>query len=111
MATTADCGSTGSVSLGGEITSWTLNLNQDALEATSMASGGFKEFIGCLKDADGTFTTLVPCGAIGASAGVVFTNDKGTWTMDIIITNLSTEVDVNGVVTFNYTFVSTGAIT
>jgi hypothetical protein len=110
MATTAKCGSSGSVSLGGEITSWILNLNQDALEATSMASAGFKEFIGCLQDADGEFTTLVPCGAVGAAAGVTFTNDKGTWTMDIIITNISTKVDVNGVVTFRYTFVSTGAI-
>ena len=111
MSTTAVCGMNGSVSLGGEITSWILNLNVDALDATSMSSGGFKEYIACLKDADGEFTTLVPCGAVGASAGVVFTNDKGTWTMDIIITNINTEVAVDGVVTFRYTFVSTGAVT
>jgi hypothetical protein len=110
MATTAVCGSTGSVDLGGEITSWTLNLNQDVLEATSMASVGNKEFIGCLRDADFTFSTLVACGAVGASAAVTFTNDKGSWTFDAIITDITTEVDVNGVVTFNYTGVSTGVV-
>lgn len=111
MATGAKCGSTGSVSLGGEITKWTLNINQDFPEATSMASSGNKEFVPCLKDADFSFDTLIPCGAVGASAGVVFTNDFGTWTFDCIIDSIATTVDVAGVITFTYGGKSTGAIT
>jgi predicted secreted protein len=112
MATTAVCGSTGSTSLGGEVTRWTLNLNQDTPEVTSMNSAGYKEYISCLRDADGTLTSYTSLGAIGAHASVVLTaGTKGTFTMNIIVTSLSTEVDANGVVTFNYSFVSTGAIT
>ena len=109
--TTAVCGTTGTISLGGEVTKWTLNLNLALQEATSMSSSGNKEYIGCLKDADFTFDTLVACGGIGASAGVVFTNDKGSWTFDAIIDSISTTVDVNGIVTFTYGGKSTGAIT
>ena len=111
MATASKCGSTGSVNGFGEIIKWTLNLNQEALEATSMDSGGVKEYIACLKSADGSFSSLVPGGAIGAHAGVTFTNDLDSWTMDIIITDLKTTVDVNAVVSFEHTFESTGAIT
>ena len=62
--TTAVCGTTGTISLGGEVTKWTLNLNLALQEATSMSSSGNKEYIGCLKDADFTFDTLVACGGI-----------------------------------------------
>ena len=111
MATAAACGSSGSVSLGGEVTKWTLNLNQVLQEATSMSSSGNREYIGCLKDADFTFDTLVACGGVGASAGLVFTNDKDSYTFDFIIDSVSTSVDVAGIVTFTYSGKSTGEIT
>lgn len=111
MATTAICGSTGSVSLGGEIVNWTLNLNRSIHDATSIASAGNKEFIGCLIDADGTFESYTSAGTIGAHASVDFINDSGTWSMDIIVTSLKVDLDVNSIVKFTYTFVSSGAIT
>lgn len=111
MATTGVCGSTGTISLGGEITKWNLDLLCEAVEAVSMASSGAKEYIACLKSATGSFDSLTSVGGAGASAGVVFTNDKGSWTMDIIITSVVTTVDVNSVVTFTYNFESNGAIT
>lgn len=110
-ATNSKCGSTGTVSLGGEITDWTLNLITDSPDATSMSSGGFKEYIACLKGADFTFTSLVPCGAIGAHASVTFTNDLATYTFDAIINDLGTSVDTAGVINFNYSGVATGAVT
>lgn len=111
MATASKCGTTGSISLGGEISKWTLNLNEEAPEVTSMSSDGYKEYIGCLKDADGSFETYVPCGAVGASSAVTFTNDIDSYTMNIIITSLVCDDTVHDAVKFTYNFVSTGAIT
>lgn len=111
MATAAKCGSTGSISLGGEITNWELNLELDVIDATSMASGGKKEYIGCLKSASGTFDSLTACATIGASTGVEFINDVETITCDIIITDLATSTPVGDKVTFKYSWVSTGEVT
>ena len=110
MATTAKCGSSGSISLGGEITSWELNLEEEIPEATSMLSAGYKEYIPCLKSASGTFETLIPCGAIGFETGVDFVNDIETITCDIIITDISLKVDVNDKVVFSYSWISTGSV-
>lgn len=109
-ATAAVCGSTGSTSLGGEIKEWNLNLNEDIPEVTSMSSGGFKEFLPCLRDADGDFESFTSIGAIGARASVDFVNDKYTYTMDIIITDVTLTDAVEDAIRFKYTFVSTGAI-
>ena len=111
MSTTALCGMTGSVSLGGEVSKWTLNLNIETIDVTSMASSGSKEFIGCLKDADGTFESYTPCGGVGASAGLVLTNAADSYTMDAIIESVATEVDVHGAVKFVYSFRSSGEVT
>jgi len=110
MATTAKCGSSGSVSLGGEITNWEIILEEDIPEATSMSSNGNREYIPCLKSASGTFDTLVPCGAIGAHADVDFVNLIETISMDIIVTDLTLTTNVNDKVVFKYAFVSTGVV-
>lgn len=111
MATTAICGTAGTVGLGGEIVRWTLNLNQEAVEVTSTASSGNREYIPCLKSADGTLESYTCPGAVGASAACTFITSKLSKTMNIIITSLSTEVDVKGAVKFTASFVSNGAIT
>lgn len=110
MATTAKCGSTGSISLGGEITNWEVNLNQDIPEATSMASGGTKEYIACLQSADGSFESVTPVGFVGYNAQVDFVNDIETITCDIIITDVTCTVDVADKVVWKYTWVSTGVV-
>jgi len=110
MATNAKCGSSGSVSLGGEITGWTFNELQDIPEATSMLSNGQKEYIACLKDGEGTFDSLISCGAIGLNDSVEFVNDIETIHADIIITDLNLVDDVQSNNKFRYSFVTTGPI-
>ena len=110
MATAAKCGSTGSISLGGELSDWTVILEQDIPEVTSMASKGFKEYISCLKSASGTFSSYIPCGAIGTQLAVDFVNDIETITADIIVTDITVTTDVNDKVQFKYSWVSTGAV-
>lgn len=110
MATTAKCGSTGTVSLGGEVTRWVVNLTMDTPDATSMASSGYREFLGCLNGGNGSFDTLVPAGVIGSHSSVDFTNDNETITGDIIVTDIKVTVPVEDKVVFTYDFVFTGAI-
>ena len=110
MATIAKCGSTGSVSLGGEITAWEVSIELDTPEATSMASSGWKEYISCLKSASGTFTSLIPAGVVGSHTGVDFINDNETISMDIIISDLSISTPVDNRVEFSYSFLSTGEV-
>lgn len=111
MPSTGICGSTGSIGLGGEITKWTVTLNLETPDATSMASGGNREYISCLKDAEFSFESLTSCGSVGSSASMTFTNDDGTITFDGIIEQVTVKTDVDGVVTWSYSGKSTGEIT
>jgi hypothetical protein len=110
MATNAECGTTGSVSLGGEVTQWTFNYNEEVLEATSMASSGAREYIACLKDGDGTWDTFVASGVVGAHGTVDFTNAKQTIQANIIVTSITLGTPVDNQVTYRYSFVTTGPI-
>jgi hypothetical protein len=110
MATAAKCGLSGSVSLGGEITSWDLILEEDIPEATSMESKGMREYIPCLKSASGNYTSLTAAGVIGSQTSVDFVNDIETVTCDIIITDINILDPVDNKVEYKYTWVSTGPI-
>lgn len=110
MATAAKCGSSGSVSLGGEITAWEFNELQDIPEATSMSSSGSREYIACLQSGEGTFDTLVACGAIGVHNSVEFINDTETISCNIIVTDINLVDDVGDADKFRYTFVTTGPV-
>jgi len=111
MATIALCGMTGSTSLGGEVSKWTLNINQEIIDVTSMASSGNKEYIGCLRDADGTFDSYTPAGGTGSVTALTLTNAKASWSFNAIVDSIQTSLDVHGVVKFTYGFKSSGAIT
>lgn len=111
MSTTSVCGSSGSVSLGGEISNWSVTIEQDAPEVTSMASLSNREYIPCLKSATCSFETFISCGAIGSQTGVDFVNDTKTISMDIILTDVSVTDPVDNVITFKYSGVSTGPVT
>jgi len=113
MSTTAVCGISGSVTgLGatGEISNWTVTLEIDTPEVTSFQSLGNREYLSCLSSATCTFDTFVSCGAIGSHAGVVFTNAKGSITMDVILTDVSITDPVDNAVTYKYSGVSTGPV-
>lgn len=118
MATAALCGMSGTVTgITGitEITKWTVDQTIDALDATSMASAGWKERIACLKGATGTFTTVGDEAAVGPDASAVFDTKSGVGgysiSGDIIITKVTINTPVDGVVSFDHEFVFTGTIT
>lgn len=75
-----------------------------------MASASYKEYIACLKSAEGSFDTLVACGAVGAHASVEFISAVETLTFNILVTDITVTTDVNDKVVYRYTFVSTGAV-
>lgn len=112
MSTTAaKCGTSGSVSTGGEIKKWEVDFMVEALDATNMGtSAGNKEFIGCLRSAEGTFSSNTVAGTIGAKISLTLTNAAASYVMDAWIDSIGTTVDVNGIVTFDYSFRSTGTI-
>ena len=110
MATSAKCGTSGSVSLGGEITAWEFNELQDIPEATSMLSAGSREFIGCLKSGEGTFDSLIAAGAIGYQDSVEFINEIETIHANIIVTDINLVDDVSDNNKFRYSYVTTGPV-
>lgn len=112
MATAAICGTTGTVSGGTEVISWTVTKTQEAVEATSMASGGFKERIPCLIGATFSFTAIGAKPTMGAASGQFKTASAGGATISgaIIINKVSVETPVEGVVTFTAEGVFTGAV-
>jgi len=112
MATTSVCGTTGSVSICGEVTNIKIDITLDTPEATSMSSSGNKEFLPCLKGWSGSFDSFLLGTTIGAHASATFTLATGkTVSGNIIITDIKINDEVAGVVTFNYTFNGTGAAT
>ena len=113
MATAAKCGWNGSITgFSGEITKWEFSTDQATLEATNMntSTSGWKEFIACLKSGSGSFTSNIPCGGVGSHASVSFTNDLKTYQAHVIVTGISVKAPVEGKISYDYTFVVTGAI-
>ena len=109
-STSAKCGYNGTISLGGEVTKWEFIEELDTPDATSMTSGGFHEYISCLKSASGSFETQTAMGAVGSHAGVTFEDDVVSYTLDLIVTDIKNAVPVGDKITFTYSFISTGAI-
>ena len=116
-ATTAIAGFSGSITGPTgfvEVTQWKLTLTTAALDATSMASAGFEEFITGLKGAKGTATcqgTVIP--VQGLSAGTLKTASTGGATISgsILIHEVGIGVPVEGKVTYDVSFNFTGSIT
>jgi len=110
LSTQAKCGTGGSTGFGGEVKSWTFTEDLATLEATSMDSAGNKEYIGCLKSGSGSFESYTLAATIGAQTAATFICEEHTYTADIIITNITTTVDVQGLVVFKFDFETTGEI-
>ena len=111
--TNVHCGFDGSTSVGGLITEWKMDLIQDLLDSTNMLTGtnqGWKQYIGGLRSATGSFTTLLPVGGVGALTGVTFINDDGTYTGNIIISKVGSPINVAGIVSYSYDFESSGVM-
>ncbi len=121
MTTTAVSGKAGVVNIGGvvtEVTEWTLEHNVEALEATSMSSGGNREFVAGLEDWSGTFTTQALLNKTGAQAAATFQVGAAAaaatpvFSGAIIITNEPVATPVGGdTVKYAYTYQGTEALT
>ena len=122
MATVALSGKSGTATGEGmrsatEIKNWSATITVDALDATSMASAGWKESIVGLMGGTGTFVAIGTSpisgikGQTGAASIALKTSDTGaTITADAIITSCEVGVPVDGVVTYNCAFTFTGEI-
>ena len=112
MATAAICGMGGVVTgIASEITNWEISRTVDALDATSMASAGWKEKVACLKGATGSAKAFNK-GSIGSASGSFKTASLGGNTISgsIIINRITCTTSVDGLVEFNHEFTFTGAI-
>jgi len=79
-----------------------------------MASGGWKEKIGCLKGGTGNFICLGAKPTIGLHAGCAFVDASiggQTISGDIIINDITSGTPVEDKITFDAKFVFTGTIT
>ena len=115
MSTAALCGMNGSISGTGavEIVSWEITQTVDAIDATSMASNGWKERIACLKGASGTFKSIGVSSTVGAHAGVQFKDAQvGGYSIsgDILVSKITVGTPVDGLVSFDHSFTFTGTI-
>jgi len=118
--TAAVTGKAGVVNIGGaiaEVTQWSMDRNTEAVDATSMDSGGNSEFVDGLFSWSGTFTTLAFINKTGSQAAATFqvgaapsaANPK--FTGALILTNEPVAVPVEGRVEYAYTFQGTAACT
>jgi hypothetical protein len=114
MATTALCGSdavlTG-IAGATEMQSWNINRTVDAQNATSMASGGWAELIACLKGATGTVKCLHAFDTGAYTLSAVTGVGKLSISGKIIVSKVTCDVPVEGLVTWTGDFSMTGAIT
>lgn len=116
-ATTAIAGYDGSITgpTGmGEVTQWKLDITTAQLDATSMASGGYEEFIAGLIGASGnanTQGTVLP--SRGLSAITLKTKSTGGITLSgsAIIGKVGINDPVDGKISYDVDFKMTGSIT
>ena len=117
MATAALAGYNGSIAgpTGTlEIKSWTADMNIVALDATSMASNGYMEYIPGLKGVTGNFKSLAPITAHSGLQALTLKSNKTsggiTLTGSAIISKVTPDVPVDGVVSYDCDFSFTGSI-
>jgi len=113
MSTSAVCGYSGTVTGPAgvtEVTQWEVTLNVAAEEATSMASGGFKEKIACLRSGTFTFRSIGHAAAMGACSISLSTGHGLTIGGSGIVSKCDIETPVSGIVSYNHSGTFTGAI-
>jgi hypothetical protein len=116
MATAAISGYTGSVSgsAGTEIKKWQATPKATLLDATSMASAGWEEFIVGLQGCAGTFDCIGTPPVVSTSSITLTlkTATSGTTiTGKALISDVAYNTPVEGVVTYTATFKFTGTVT
>lgn len=115
MATSAICGSGGVVTVTGvtEVTKWEITRTVDSIPATSFSSNGWVEKVACLTGATGSFTSIGGPSAVGAGTGTFKTKSTGGISIagSIIVTKVTINTPVDGIVSFDHDFTFTGTVT
>lgn len=99
----------------GEITNWTLNIEIAALDATSMDSAGWREYIAGLQGVTGSFRSIKSKLTMNGTA-VSLTLQTATASGVSIsgsafLIKETPSVPVDGVVSWDFDFVFTGSVT
>lgn len=113
-------GKSGSVTLTNAdnyVKSWTLDYDAGLYETTNFDDSGYRTYITGFTGWTGSFecnystaNTAIP-GATGTIVLKTSTGSAGFWSGDVVITGMSVNTPVDGLVTQNYTFQGTGALT
>lgn len=99
--------------------SWTLNYTGDALESTDFADSGKRTYICGLTGGTATVevvwdpaNTAVPCAGVATlTLTADTTSTADTYAADAIMTGMTINVDVAGLITASYSFQLSGTIT
>ena len=116
-STSAISGSYGAITgiTGTEIKSWTANINVEILDASSMASNSYMEYVFGLASCDGSFTAIGTPPTYGEETGVEFSTGQTAGDLiisgDILIGQVAVNTDVAGVVEYTATYNFCGGFT
>ena len=98
-----------------EVMDWKASISVDKLDATSMASGGWKEYIAGLIGCEGSFNcqgTVIPARGLVASLVLTSSGTVGpSFSGSAIIDKVDVDVPVNGKVVYACSFAFTSTIT
>jgi hypothetical protein len=114
MSTSAICGSNAiltGITGATEMVSWSIDLTVDAVNATSMASAGWSESIACLLGATGTVKALHNFDVGPYTLSAVTGTGAFTVAGSILVSKVTCETDVAGIVSYTGDFTATGTIT
>ena len=116
MATTAIAGYGGSVtgSAGTEIKKWSATIKVTMLDATSMASAGWEEFVAGLQGCSGSFDCIGTAPAKTTTAATLTLKGNAsrlTISGNAMIESVAYNVPVEGLLGYTATFRYTGAVT
>ncbi len=120
MARVAGCG--GNVKYGAGpttatgIKSWTLDYTKDVYEGTGFDSAGAKVYTAGLSGWSGSFEGFKDGAPIAIGTAVALELEESStagqeWTGSAIITNVSVNTAIDGLVTYSYQFQGTGVLT
>jgi len=110
MSTSALCGMGGTASGGVEVTSWSFTQTIDVQDATSFASLGWVERIGCLYGATFTFKSIGTPMNVGFGS-LSLTTPTYEISGSVIVDKVTVDTDVNGLITYDHSGKFTGEVT
>jgi len=104
----AICGKNGTVNgSGATIRSWSINIETDLLDATTMGSNGYREYIECLTGATGSLTATE---RFAGGATISLENTNTTYGGTVKFGTEAVETPVEGLVLYTHDFTFSGSV-